>query len=199
MHCLIIIINLSPYYYRLFEKSDNFVPEINSVLSDMLTNCQTQVYVLVGHSSHIPFASSCLSKCLIPFSVMGPIEDLSHTSSSVHIVEIDKEHSEVVQDLIQKHPNGSLMHVVHSSLTALKKLKETLFSDDSPRLYNGFGSCVMTEGTTESRVKLCLPQWADSVSYKQFNDAEMDPWLNVITEDELSELLSARIISVGGS
>jgi hypothetical protein len=46
-------------------------------------------------------------------------------------------------------------------------------------------------------MKLCLPQFSESVSHKQLNDAEMDPWLNVVGEDELSELLSARIISVG--
>jgi len=125
------------------------------------------------------------------------MEDHSPHSASIHIVGMDKEHSEVIRDLIQEHPNGSLFYVVHSSLATLKKLKLTLFSDDSPRLFNGFGSCVKVEPSKESRVKLSLPtQWSDSFSHKQFNDAEMDPWLNVILEDELSELLSARIISV---
>ena len=127
------------------------------------------------------------------------IQDVSQSSSLVHIVGMNDDHSNIIRDLIQMHPNGSLFYVVHSSLTVLKRLKLTILSDDSPIGYSYTTSfpCVRLDQVQDSRMKLCLPQFSESVSHKQLNDAEMDPWLNVVGEDELSELLSARIISVG--
>jgi len=42
-------------------------------------------------------------------------------------------------------------------------------------------------------VTLFLPEWADNVHISQRNDCEMDPWLNLLSEEELLELISARI------
>jgi hypothetical protein len=42
-------------------------------------------------------------------------------------------------------------------------------------------------------VTLFLPEWADNVDASQRNDCEMDPWLNLISEGQLLELISARI------
>lgn len=128
---------------------------------------------------------------------MGSIQDvLLSPSSNAHVVGVECDHSNIIRDLIQKHPNGSSFYIVHTSLTTLKRLKLTLLSDDSPIGHTMGFPCVMLDEVKDSHIKLCLPQFSDSVSHKQINDAEMDPWLNIADEYELSELLSARIISV---
>jgi len=38
-----------------------------------------------------------------------------------------------------------------------------------------------------------MPSWADSFDYQQAIDVETDPWLNLMEESELIELLSTRI------
>ena len=42
-------------------------------------------------------------------------------------------------------------------------------------------------------VALFLFEWADNVHVSQRNDCEMDPWLNLISEEQLLEMISARI------
>jgi hypothetical protein len=42
-------------------------------------------------------------------------------------------------------------------------------------------------------VTLFLPEWAENVHISQKNDGEMDPWLNLLSEEQLLELISARI------
>ena len=42
-------------------------------------------------------------------------------------------------------------------------------------------------------ITLFLPEWAN-IHPEQYNDAEMDPWLNVASEEQLLELISAKIV-----
>ncbi len=51
--------------------------------------------------------------------------------------------------------------------------------------------CILPGG--DMSVTLFLPEWADNVDASQRNDCEMDPWLNLISEGQLLELISARI------
>ena len=60
----------------------------------------------------------------------------------------------------------------------------------SQRLTNGFGKSKYSEHV---KLKFCMPSWADSFDYQQAIDVETDPWLNLMEESELIELLSTRI------
>ena len=51
--------------------------------------------------------------------------------------------------------------------------------------------CILPGG--DMSVTLFLPEWADNSDASQRNDCEMDPWLNLISEGQLLELISARI------
>lgn len=44
-------------------------------------------------------------------------------------------------------------------------------------------------------MNLLLPEWAESVHPTDINESEMDPWLNVATEPEFLESITAQIIS----
>jgi len=117
------------------------------------------------------------------------------SSSLINVVGIEDDHTNIVKNIVKMYPNGSLFYTVHGSLTILKKIKLALLSDDSPiGNTNGF-PCIMLDEVKDSRMKLCLPFFSESVSLKQSNEAEMDPWLTIVGEDDLAELLSARIIS----
>ena len=62
----------------------------------------------------------------------------------------------------------------------------------SPTLFQGLRKCFLPQSNTA--VTLLLPEWADNVHPTQQNDGEMDPWLNLISEELLLELISARIL-----
>ena len=61
----------------------------------------------------------------------------------------------------------------------------------SPLLSEGLRKCSLPQ--TNTAVTLFLPEWADNVHPNQQNDAEMDPWLNSVSEEQFLELISARI------
>ena len=77
--------------------------------------------------------------------------------------------------------------IIHSSLSLLHRLK-TLFGGDSPRLRGGYAQIP----NTTIEIGLFLPAWSDCTSPQQENDGLMDPWLNVLTEDDLSRMLEAQ-------
>lgn len=81
------------------------------------------------------------------------------------------------------------IYVVHSSLDVLKSCKRFL-GDDAPILSHGLSKCIIGNDT----VTLFLPSWSQNVHPTQLNDAEMDPWLNVISENLFEELTSAMIV-----
>ena len=153
----------------------SFIP-VNGILTDVLCDGQTKVYILAGHPSHLPFVSNCLAKCSIPFSVMESTQNITISSSLVTVVGIEDNHSGIIKKIVEMHPNGSLFYVVHSFLSILKRTKLTLFSGDSPIGYTSGFPCVMLDKAKDSRMKLFLPLFSESVSLKQSNEAEMDPW-----------------------
>lgn len=59
-----------------------------------------------------------------------------------------------------------------------------------PILRQGLRKCILPGG--KFSVTLFLPDWADNVHVSQRNDCQMDPWLNLISEGLLLELISAR-------
>ena len=61
-------------------------------------------------------------------------------------------------------------------------------------LSDGLRKCIIPNSDNMA-VTLCLPKWADNVHPTQQNDGEMDPWLNLVSAEQLLELVSARIIT----
>jgi len=108
----------------------------------------------------------------------------------------DETHSDmigrIVTDIHKKDANVTRnIFVTHSSIEVLKALKPYL-ADDTPRLFQGLSKCTLPNSSTS--VTLALPSWTDNVHPTQQNEAEMDPWLNLISEQQLVELISAKIL-----
>lgn len=64
----------------------------------------------------------------------------------------------------------------------------------SPILSRGIRKCFLPGSSTTS-VNLLLPEWADNIHPTQKNDAVMDPWLNIVTETQFLESITAKIVS----
>jgi len=108
--------------------------------------------------------------------------DETHSDMIGRIVtDIHKEDADVTRNIF----------VTHSSIEVLKALKPYL-ADDTPRLFQGLSKCTLPNSSTS--VTLALPSWTDNVHPTQQNEAEMDPWLNLISEQQLVELISAKIL-----
>ena len=97
------------------------------------------------------------------------------------LVDIHKEDSDVIRNVF----------VTHSCIEVLQALKPFL-GEDAPRLFQGLSKCTLPNSHTS--VTLALPSWTDNVHPTQENEAEMDPWLNLISEQQLVELISAKIL-----
>ncbi|KAL7532090.1 hypothetical protein ACHAXR_004426 [Thalassiosira sp. AJA248-18] len=95
----------------------------------------------------------------------------------------------IVTDIVSNSERDSnKIFVIHSSLEVLKQCK-TFLGDDAPILSQGLRQCILPN----TAVTLFLPEWADNVHPTQQNDGEMDPWLNLVSEEQLLELISAQI------
>ena len=73
--------------------------------------------------------------------------------------------------------------IIHNSLSLLERLK-TIFGGDSPRLQGGYAKVP----NSSLEIGLFLPAWSDCTSPQQENGAILDPWLNVMDEDDLVRL-----------
>lgn len=112
---------------------------------------------------------------------------------------IDHSHSNSIRQVVvdaseeQIGPNATNnICVVHSSLDVLKKCKEFV-GDDVPMLSQGIRKSKLPNDDITSTVTFFLSDWCN-VHPSQYNYAEMDPWLNVLSEEEFLELISAKII-----
>jgi hypothetical protein len=93
-----------------------------------------------------------------------------------------------IRQLLTNAPKDSTVYVVNSCWKTLQKAK-SLFGDNVPR----GGSLARAAIGNSVKLSLNLPDWAGS--HSQRNDAEMDPWTNLISEDQFTELVSARIVT----
>lgn len=67
-----------------------------------------------------------------------------------------------------------------------------------PILHRGMRKCFLPSspsGSSRTSVDLLLPEWADSIHLIHRNEAEMDPWLNIVTESQFLESITAKIVS----
>eukprot|EP00581_Thalassiosira_minuscula_P038242 CAMPEP_0184472072 /NCGR_PEP_ID=MMETSP0740-20130409/107771_1 /TAXON_ID=385413 /ORGANISM="Thalassiosira miniscula, Strain CCMP1093" /LENGTH=108 /DNA_ID=CAMNT_0026848635 /DNA_START=1 /DNA_END=327 /DNA_ORIENTATION=+ len=100
---------------------------------------------------------------------------------------------QIIKQINGDHDTGKIRNaiVLHSSLDVLKRCKSFL-GDDAPILKQGFRKCTLPPSNME--VTLFLPEWSDNVHPSQQNDGEMDPWLNLVSEEQFLELISGRVI-----
>ena len=112
--------------------------------------------------------------------------------------ETEEPQSDLIQSIVRNAASerdfaaNQNIYVAHSSFDVLKNCK-TFLGDDPPMLSNGLRQCVIASDNAKVSVTLFLPSWAQ-VHPTQLNDAEMDPWLNVISEELFEELTSAAIV-----
>ena len=103
----------------------------------------------------------------------------------------DETHSDMIKQIITDSEDNTNIYVAHSSIEVLRECKSFL-GDDVPRLSNGLSRCILPQSNTT--VTLTLPEWSDYVHLTERNGVEMDPWLNLLSEEQLLELISAKVL-----
>ncbi len=111
--------------------------------------------------------------------------DQSH-SNAIHQIVMDSSRENIASDVTNN------ICVVHSSLDVLKECK-SFVGDDVPMLSHGIRKSKLPHDDVRSTVTFFLSDWCN-VHPSQCNYAEMDPWLNVLSEEEFLELISAKIV-----
>jgi len=166
-------------------------------MSDALLDCNCPVYILVGDESHVPIAMSSLSFLSIPMQSIHWNEetnDYAHSKKGkehgITIVppgEGGRGHTGILQHILMSVPEDSSIHVIHSDVSTLQKAK-ALFGDNRPR-----PGMFAKSAIEEASLKLSLPTMSSGP--QQQNDAEMDPWLNLIDGFDIVETLSAQVVT----
>ena len=194
------------------------LPVIYPSISEALMDCDSPVYILVGDESHVPTAIASLSHLSVPMEAMNwnEIDDINTIDNDVDndndneddddnedatkrrrsgpgiiIVppgEGGRGHGGILQHIVMSVKRGSSVHVIHSDISTLQQAK-SLFGDNRPSRQGMFAR----SGIAAASLKLSLP--AMSSGPQSQNYAEMDPWLNLIDEFELVEIISARIVT----
>lgn len=133
---------------------------------------------------------------------------------AVKLVPIRSTNAAFYEDILKQAPSSSTVYVFESSWHALEQ-SISLFGDNIPR---GTGMAKTILGR-DMQLSLNFPAWSSPVGSsqsgssssssdsdrlpdgvaglgqaKQQNEALMNVWTNLVSEDEMSELLSARIV-----
>jgi hypothetical protein len=180
------------------------LPQIHSFVADTLLDCENPVFVFVGHESHLPMAKSSLEHLNLSMTtVLLGKDEMKTIDGNNHIHLFQKRgvvlippgqgrrgHFGALEDIISLAPEKSLVHFIHSDISTLQRAK-SLFGDDRPRL-GMFGKCVNSKN---NNVGLKLSLLSTCSSQPQQNEAEMDPWLNLLQEFEFVEALTSRVSS----
>mmetsp|Transcript_15183 Transcript_15183/g.35082 ORF Transcript_15183/g.35082 Transcript_15183/m.35082 type:complete len:445 (+) Transcript_15183:127-1461(+) len=159
----------------------DFSPEVSFPFNSKYTQKGGRLKVLVGHAeSIVPIRQRQSGSPHTPIVLLVP--KIGDEESQSNMVETIVE---------QYHPTNKMISVVHSSLEVLKRCKMFL-GEDPPGVWGGVGRCELPN--SDAKVTLIFPKWAENMSMTHDNDAEMDPWLNSISERSLVEETSARIL-----
>ena len=161
-----------------------YSPEVSVECNSEYTLEETnggRLKVLVGHAESI-------------VQLRQRQSDAPHTPLVLIVPRLGDEESQsnMIETIVEQyHPTSHMLSVVHSSLEVLKRCKLFL-GEDPPRFRNGVGRCTLPN--SDAKVTLIFPKWAENISMTHDNDAEMDPWLNSLSERSLVEETSARIL-----
>jgi len=173
------------------------LPKVHPFMKEALSLRENNIFILVGDTMHIPTALASLSKSSISVQVTASIDDAleksMHLKRKIFIVppgDGEQGHRGILQHLLLQAKCGTSVHLIHSSLEHLLEAK-LLFGDNRPSSqYDGYGKSAFGSGVS---LKLSLPTWADNTKLSQENSAEMDPWMNLVSENEVTEEFSAKI------
>mmetsp|Transcript_501 Transcript_501/g.861 ORF Transcript_501/g.861 Transcript_501/m.861 type:complete len:439 (+) Transcript_501:34-1350(+) len=182
------------------------LPQIHPFVSDTLLDCDHPIFILVGNECHLSTAKLSLEKLNLPICILlgdemknelGRTNDTHHVSQKRGIFLIspgqgERGHEGLLEDMMSSVPEGSLVHFIHSDIITLQKAK-SLFGDDRPRR-GMFGKCVKS---TNKNVGLKLSLLSTCSGQQQQNEAEMDPWLNLMQEFDFIETLTSKVKSSG--
>ena len=179
---------------------------------DILRNRNSNNVVLLGNEAILCLALNSLTQLL------GDTAHVTVTNSTTIWSEIKHQQTEDKHSLLLLVPDSAIeetqsalmrqiifnaasdedstnrnIYVAHGSIDVLKKCKSFL-GEDPPLLSNGLRRCAISIGNSKTSATLFLPSWTKNVHPTQLNDAAMDPWLNVASEELFEELASAVII-----
>jgi len=196
---------------KILHKQQQFLipPPSNPQITEALSVSKRKIFITLRHRSQIPIATSALSNLSLSFDVAHDASEPISTAFTSHTAQASndkhtnniflvppKDESEsqagIVRRIISKAHDDSSFFVIHSSLMTLNDLKH-LFGDDRPCMINGLGKCTSIDKSI--KMSLLMPTWADNTHPQQHNNAEMDPWMNIIGETDLSEMLSAHFVT----
>jgi hypothetical protein len=190
------------------KNSRMLLPQIHSFVSDALLDCESPVLILIGHESHALTVKSSLEQLNLPIHILLGDEMMKNGDDRNHIHLFQKRrgiflippgqggrgHEGVLEDILSSAPEESLVHVIHSDIDTLQRAK-SLFGDDRPRR-GMFGKCVKSNN---QNVGLKLSLLSTCSGQQQQNEAEMDPWLNLLHEFEFVETLTSKVQSSSSS
>jgi hypothetical protein len=179
--------------------------------SDILGNKNTNNVLLIGNEASLGLVLSSLEQ-LLGETMKVTVTDSIRAWKEIKQQQVEDGHSLliVVPDTATEEPQSDLIqriirsaaseqdnvnrniYVAHGSLDVLQKCK-CLLGDDPPILSNGLRKCIVANDTSKTSATLFLPAWSN-VHPTQLNECEMDPWLNIATEELLEELTSAVIV-----
>lgn len=166
----------------------------------------------VGHESDIAMAQKAIAAVGLSTSVLHFDEDLStclneHDASNnctdIFLLAAPATHGSTYSDVLHKAPLGSTVYIFENSVSALEQ-GIFLFGDNIPRFGTGMASTIIGR---DILLSLNLPKWSSTLAkdppetvnsqgdFAQQNQAMMNPWINLVTERDFSELLTARIVS----
>jgi len=180
-------------YLMGYDDDNDDIPKVYPLISEALLGCKTPVFILAGDKSHISTIISSLSQTNIPVQSIEWDNDESITlfcaKSGIIIVppgEGGRGHQGILQQILISVNRGSFVNFIHSDVVTLKQTKR-LFGDNRPN-----PGMFDKAGFVDTFLKLSL--YTVNSAPQQQNDAIMDPWLNVIDENDLVETLSFRIV-----
>lgn len=172
-------------------KSNNVVLLGNEASLSLVLNSLTQ---LLGDTTHVTVTNSTTIWSEIKHQ---QTEDTYSLLLLVPDTAIEETQTALIRQIIMSaasDEDGSNRNIyVAGSLDVLKKCKGFL-GEDPPILSNGLRRCAISIGNSKTSATLFLPSWTKNVHPTQQNEAAMDPWLNVASEELLEELASAVIV-----
>jgi hypothetical protein len=164
-------------------------PEILPLICFALSSCAGKVIITVGHWSDIAMAQTSLVNSGMPVIIASSVEDALRRNGMMLLPRMTERETSTLHQVLRLAREGSTAYVIDSSIPVLQKEK-WLFGDDVPLSAVG-RSCV----GDHHKMSLNLANWADNTHLSQHNEAEMDQWVNLITEEQFTELVSARIVT----
>ena len=174
----------------LEDEKKNVLPFVwNDGVCAALSQSLGRVIVTVSHESEIPMLQRLLHQTPLGASFLLLDSDESKSHQRLSTTTYSKT---IVHQSVMDAPKDSTVHVIHSSWKTLLQAKPC-FGDNIPR--HGKRAAIAAIGDGSVQLSLNLPQWAENTHWCQHNDAEMDPWTNLISENDFTELVSDSIWS----